>query len=174
MKFSHLVLLNLLIIGTAGSSSYWLHTYTSRQPISQPLLHRPSFSLPDLTGQLRNNSEWDGKVVIVNFWATWCPPCINEIPMFIELQKHYAQRNVQFLGIAIDNPETVRIFSKRLGINYPVFMDEEKAIEIAQKFGNYLGALPFTAIINPKGDIVFRSPGELDQKKLEQIIFSLL
>ena len=79
----------------------------------------------DLDGNLRNIKEWDGKLILLNFWATWCPPCKKEIPVFIELQTAYKDQNFQIIGIAIDDEEAVAEFAKHIGINYPTLLTED-------------------------------------------------
>ncbi len=135
---------------------------------------RPSFSLPDLQGQRHVNSEWDDKVVVVNFWATWCPPCLNEIPRFVELQEEYGARGLQFVGVAIDEVAPVQRVAKTLGINYPVLVGNKEAIAVATQFGNNSGVLPFTVVINRQGYTVWRQPGEIEEAEVKQIILSLL
>jgi thiol-disulfide isomerase/thioredoxin len=135
----------------------------------------PDFSLVDLQGQTHHNSEWQGKVVVFNFWATWCPPCVREIPMFIELQKKYADRGLQFVGIATnDPPQVVAEFVEDNGINYPILIGEGDAIDVAVNFGNRFGALPYTAIVDREGNIVLRKVGEMKRQKLEKTILPLL
>ena len=136
--------------------------------------HRPLFSLPDLQKQQRSVSEWDGKVVVINFWATWCPPCIREIPLFIELQKQYAEQGLQFIGIAIDNWEAVQTFVNEKNINYPILVGKEDAIDIAVDFGNDRAVLPFSAIIDRQGKIVLRHLGEFKRQDIENAILPLL
>lgn len=134
---------------------------------------RPSFTLPDLQNKPRSNSEWDGKIVVVNFWATWCPPCIQEIPTFIELQKKYQSQGVQFVGIAVDDAESVKNFAETIGINYPILLESGRG-KLALSFGNQLGALPFTAVINPQGMIVARQMGEVSRAEMLQMLEPLL
>ncbi|MEK7990151.1 MAG: TlpA disulfide reductase family protein [Thiotrichaceae bacterium] len=132
----------------------------------------PSFSLPDLDGVERHSSEWTGKILIVNFWASWCPPCIREIPGFVRLQEKYAEQ-VQFVGIALDQKAPVEAFVKRTKMNYPVLISERKGVTLSKEFGNKRGGLPFTAVINLNGVIVNRHLGELSETRLEALIQQL-
>ncbi|ALG67800.2 redoxin domain-containing protein [Beggiatoa leptomitoformis] len=131
---------------------------------------RPDFSLPDLQGKQRKNSEWDGKVVILNFWATWCPPCIQEIPMFMHLQRTYAEQGLQIVGIAIDEAEAVTEFNTSLKMNYPILLGEEAGVNLSKSLGNNIGALPFTVFIDPQGNIITRHIGELDEEQTLKIL----
>jgi len=135
---------------------------------------RPEFSLPDLEGKMRNIKEWDNKVLVINFWATWCPPCRKEMPAFIELQEQYGEQGLQFIGVAIDTPDAVTDFSDTYGINYPMMVGELEAIEIGKKYGNRFGALPYTVITDRSGKIVFVQRGELLKETAENTIKPLL
>ncbi len=134
----------------------------------------PEFSLPDINGIMRNSHEWNGKVVILNFWATWCPPCINETPMFVEMQEQYGAAGLQFVGIAIDSSDKVQDFMDTYGVNYPVLIGEDEAIAIAKTYGNRFGALPYTVIIDRHGQISFIQRGEMTQEMVESGIKHLL
>ncbi len=135
---------------------------------------RPEFTLTDLAGTSRNIREWDGQVLLINFWATWCPPCQREIPAFIELQEKYAARGFQIVGIAIDREEPVRDFVDTMGINYPILTGEQDAIEIAQRYGNRLGALPYSVVVDRQGRIVSVQAGELTLEEAEKVLAGLL
>ena len=139
--------------------------------IGQP---RPDFSLQDIEGEMRNVSEWDGKVLLVNFWATWCPPCKKEIPAFMALQDEYGDQGFQVLGIAVDDEQSVTDFADTTGMNYPVMAGEIAAAEIARQYGNRLNALPFSAFIDRDGKIVATKAGELTKAETEKIIQPLL
>lgn len=129
---------------------------------------RPTFSLPDTAGQTRDVQEWDGKVLVINFWATWCPPCREEMPMFVDLQRKYQGRGLQFIGIAIDEREAVLPFMKAVGVNYPVLLGQLAGGDLSREYGNHLGALPFTAVIDRQGQIVSVKAGAITRRELEQ------
>ena len=135
---------------------------------------RPDFVLEDSEARRRSISEWDGKFVVMNFWATWCPPCLHEIPMFIELQTRYRSRGVQFLGVAIDDGDKVRAFAEKVELNYPTLHGQLQAIEIMSAYGNTTGGLPFTVFIDASGTIVARHPGVLDEETTVELLEDLL
>jgi len=134
----------------------------------------PDFSLMDVSGQRRNVSEWKGKVLAINFWATWCPPCLEEIPHFIKLQEKYGHQGLQFLGIALEGVDEVLGFANEHGINYPLLVGEQEVIKLAGKFGNHMGGLPYTVILDRNGHISFIKVGPLSASEAEQVIISLL
>jgi len=136
--------------------------------------HRPEFWLADPQGVRHGIGEWDGKLLVMNFWATWCPPCRHEMPVFIALQKRYASRGVQFLGIAIDDADKVRAFAAEIGLNYPTLHGQLDAIEVMSAYGNEAGGLPFTVLVDPSGTIVARHPGVLDEASASALIEALL
>ena len=136
--------------------------------------HRPEFTLPDLDGQMRSISEWDGQVIALNFWATWCPPCLKEVPEFVSLQEKYQAAGLQFVGVALQRPEEVREFVAEHGMNYPVLTGELEVIKLAESYGNHIGALPYTVIIDRSGQVAHVKPGVLPTEEAESIINRLL
>ena len=136
----------------------------------QQLIPLPEFSLPDMGGSIHPISDWQGKILIINFWATWCPPCLKEIPEFIELQREYVDQNVQFIGIAIDKPDLVEDYLSFTEINYPILIAETGGGKLSQKLGNIINAVPFTVIVNQQSQIVYNHPGELSKQKLAKLI----
>ncbi len=134
----------------------------------------PSFTLPDLEGMPRSSGEWDGAVRVVNFWATWCPPCIREIPLLVEIQERYAGRGVQVIGIAIDETEAVAEFAADFDFNYPVLIGQQDAMDLANAFVNNFIGLPFTAFTDREGRILRVHTGEIHREQIEAILAELL
>jgi thiol-disulfide isomerase/thioredoxin len=128
----------------------------------------------DLAGNAQGIDQWRGKVIVVNFWATWCPPCLKEIPEFIRMQTRYRDQGLQFVGIAIDQPEKVTAYAEKVGFNYPVLVGAMDALEHSRVLGNRQGALPFTVVFDRKGTLVSAKLGALDEAKLSTIIQPLL
>lgn len=133
-----------------------------------------SASLPDLQGENQEVSQWLGKVMVVNFWATWCTPCREEIPEFIEAQKKYGEEGLIFIGIAIDQADKVKMFSQEFGINYPVLVGSFNTWSLLEAAGNRHSALPYTVVINRSGELVENYLGRVDLKKLEKMVIPLL
>jgi len=136
--------------------------------------YRPIFSLSDLDGVERSIEEWDGRILVINFWATWCAPCRREIPMLIDLQKDYSDRNVQVIGIAVDFLEDVRAYAAETPFNYPILVGEQDAIEIAGQFGVAFVGMPFTVVTDATGLIVERHTGELLREEALEILDGLV
>ena len=138
--------------------------------IHEPAL-APDFSLPDLSGNRLNLSSYRGKIVVLDFWATWCDPCQDEIPYLVELQSKYGGEGLEIIGISMDDsPEPVRDFYQRFKINYPVVMGDAKTGEL---YGGVLG-LPITFLIGRDGRIVAKHIGATDITVFEREIRHVL
>lgn len=135
---------------------------------------RPLFKLKDLEDKVRDIKEWDGKVLMINFWATWCPPCRREMPAFIKLQKKYKDKGFTIIGVALDEKQAVIDFADPMGVNYPILMAEDDGIVISKAYGNSLGVLPYTVVVDRKGNIVHRQRTELSYEQVEGMIKPLL
>jgi thiol-disulfide isomerase/thioredoxin len=170
MKQAALIIIAAAIALAAGISVRRLST-----PVMDS---RPStlidFSLPDVSGVQRNVSEWQGKVLVINFWATWCPPCRKEIPEFVALQEQYGDKGLQFVGIAIEEREPVSEYLNTIKINYPILIGGDKGIALAQQLGNIINAVPFTIVVNRQGQIIHRQPGEFSREKILETIRPLM
>lgn len=162
----------------AAAAGYALHGWLVRPDPGAPnpaavraLLAAP---LPDLKGGKQAIESWRGRVVVVNFWATWCAPCREEIPEFIRMQERYGTQGLQFVGVAIDVPDKVSDFARELGINYPLLMGGLDTLALMREAGNRAGVLPFTLVLDRQGNVVSRHPGGLNEAKLASIIKPLL
>ena len=145
-----------------------------RPSVTQPataLRPAPDFSLTDLSGRNLRLSDYRGKVVVLDFWATWCDPCKQEIPHFIEMQSKYASQGLQVLGVSMDDDEPpVRQFQQQFRMNYPVALGSP---ELADQYGGILG-LPITFVIDRNGRIAARHVGATDASVVEAEIRRLL
>jgi len=172
----------IFIIATAlaGVAGYSLQQYLATDKadaaarvdsvIGQP---RPEFAMLDLDGHLRNVKEWDGQVVLLNFWATWCPPCMREIPGFIEMQRELSGQGFQIVGVAVDNEDAVRDFATANNVNYPLLPGDADSIELADRYGNRSGGLPYSVLIDKNGNISDTITGELDKTRLRHLLRQL-
>ena len=163
----------LLIFGLAG---YYAGEYfrsrpydsgTSQQTLVEQL---PEFSLADIDGRQRQISEWRGRTLVINFWATWCAPCRREMPLLQALQDERADRGLQVIGIAVDRAPDVRAYAVETGITYPILVGQQDAMNAAELFGPEFTALPFTLFITGDGQVLGRHLGELDLDELRQIL----
>lgn len=130
--------------------------------------------LIDLAGNRQDLAQWRGKVVVLNFWAPWCPPCRQEIPGFIRLQDKYRGQGLQFLGIALDQEDRVKAFVREAGINYPILHGGMGAVMLGQAAGNPQGGLPYTLILDRNGQPVTTLIGAVSESRLEGLIRPLL
>jgi thiol-disulfide isomerase/thioredoxin len=132
----------------------------------------PDFALPGLDGRPHRLSDWKGRPLLINFWATWCEPCRREIPLLESIRRESASNGLEIVGIALDQPGSVREFAKKLGINYPVLIGESGGLEAAQAFGMDT-VLPFSVFADARGDIVTLKVGELHQDEAHLILADL-
>ena len=146
------------------------------QAAAQGVSAEPVFaaSFRDLDDKLQPLQQWRGQVVVLNFWAPWCPPCREEMPDFIKLQGKYHERGLVFIGVALDEKIKVQAFADEIGVNYPILLGEMEAVDLARKIGNRLGGLPFTVVIDRNGNIVASEVGGLTLARMEKIVLPLL
>ncbi len=145
--------------------------YKPRGPSYVVYSAAPDFSLQDLDGRPLNLAGYRGKVVLLDFWATWCTPCRGEIPHFVDLQDKYRDQGLQVIGISMDDGvKPVREFYRQFKMNYPVGLGNEK---VAEAYGGVLG-LPITFLVGRDGRVAAKYVGEVQMSTLEQQIVSLL
>lgn len=147
---------------------------TSNQQETSALIgaKRLDFQLPDIDGFPRKLSEWDGRLVVLNFWASWCKPCRREMPSFIRLQEKYGPQGLQFIGVSLDDRETVMDFLADLGVemNYPMLIGGDEGIDLARSYGDAFGILPYTVFVDRDGLITHLQYGELTEEFAENLI----
>ena len=124
-------------------------------------------TLPDLDGRPQAIAQWRDKVLVVNYWASWCAPCVEEIPAFSRLQRQYAAQGVQFVGIGIDHPENMQAFVKATPVAYPLLVADPAA---SQMPGLQIKGLPYTLVIGPDGRVQGSRLGRLDESRLNSIL----
>lgn len=132
----------------AGIQKFALHT-----PQSNVVSELLAMSLVDAEGNTQALSQWKGKILLVNFWATWCAPCVQEIPELSELQLLAQQKNIQIIGLGIDSAANIQEFSRQHKISYPLYIADTSGVALSRKFGNQAGGLPFTVLISADGNI---------------------
>jgi thiol-disulfide isomerase/thioredoxin len=154
------------VLWLATRPAGWSPGVTLAPPgISAAALYTATFQ--DEAGRNQSLGQFQGKVVVVNFWATWCAPCREEMPAFARLQSRWGARGVQFVGLANDDPAKVRPFGKSLGINYPLWTGGDNVGELSRRLGNRLGVLPHTAILGPNGEVLESRVGPYSEADLE-------
>lgn len=158
----------LLALLTGFMISSWMRQPTPPEGgAAQALFSAP---MHDLENRPQTLEQYRGKVLVVNFWATWCPPCREEIPYFIATQQELADKGVQFVGIALDDPAQVAPYVLEMNMNYPVLIGGINEQEAMRKLGNASGGLPFTLIYDRSGQLREQIIGGLDQARLQQAL----
>lgn len=128
----------------------------------------------DLRGQPQALSQWRGKVLVLNFWASWCAPCREEMPDFDALRRQYQDRGVEFVGLAIDNEKNVTQFLQTMPVSYPILIGEGAALALARQLGNNSGALPYTVVIDNGENVAFSHLGLLSREHLDEVLQGLI
>lgn len=129
---------------------------------------------PDLEGRARRLIDWTGKVAVVNFWATWCEPCREEIPLLIEVSRKYAGAGVEVVGIALDTVAKITEYAANYRISYSLLVGDARALELIRELGNKAGALPYTVVLDRRGVVASRRLGAYQPGELDQVLASIL
>ena len=158
----------LLALLALGAGWYVGQSGTPEEAVgTQPA---PDFRLLDLNGQVHTTADYRGRVMLVNFWATWCAPCLTEMPLLNAAHQRYQAQGLTVLGPALDDSAAVNAYVNAHGIDYPILLGEEPLFDLMDAFGDTLGGLPFTVIVDREGRIAERHWGGLDAAGLDRLI----
>ena len=164
--------ISLLALLAGVFSSQWIsQTGLASDPSIKAFFANP-WQTPD--GKPSNSENWRGKVLVVNFWASWCPPCVEEMPALDKLAQEYASKNVLIVGIGIDSPSNIREFLQKTPVSYPIVIGGLEGSNLSKQMGNTQGALPYTVVINAKGKSIYTKLGKISEEELKKAINSAL
>ncbi|WP_018935357.1 TlpA disulfide reductase family protein [Thioalkalivibrio sp. ALJ24] len=128
---------------------------------------RIDFTLPDLDGADQTFNQWDGDLVVLNFWATWCPPCKKEMPLFQETWEEHRDEDFNIVAVAVDELSATEQFVATYGIEFPILIGQDEAMEVQAEYGNRIGALPYTVVIDRDGTVRETHRGEVTEDDLD-------
>lgn len=160
-------------VGAAAATAAAGYAYTRATPPepATPLDTLLDLSLPDLAGQPQTLSQWRGQPMVINFWATWCKPCVKEMPELQAIQEKAGK--VRFVGIGVDTADNMRKFVEKVPVSYPLLVMGTGALDMLRSLGNPSGGLPFTLILNADGSIRQKILGQIDPESLEATVMGL-
>jgi thiol-disulfide isomerase/thioredoxin len=165
----------LVAAALAGLAGFFFNRANLIPPAAESAAQRlMTASLLDLSGKPQPLSHWRGKVLVVNFWATWCAPCREEIPALIRVQRKYAANSVQIVGIALDNASKVLDYMEEMRIDYALLIGTMETLSVTKELGNRAGVLPFTVVLDRTGRVVHAHAGTLTEASLGAILAPLL
>ena len=161
---------------TAGPTSEQVLAVQARDSATadQALARLRSASFADVGGHPQSVQQWSGKVLVVNFWATWCPPCREEMPGFSRLQRKLSAKGVQFVGIGVDDADKIRQFVKDFPVAYPLWVADLDTMDLTRDLGNNTEGLPFTLLIDRTGQVRMAHAGYMDEADIERRLHELL
>ena len=162
--------ISLLALLAGIFSSHWITQTGLASDPSIKAFFANSWQTPE--GKPANSDHWRGKILVVNFWASWCPPCVEEMPTLDKIAQEYASKNVLIVGIGIDSPSNIREFLEKTPVSYPIVIGGLEGSNLAKQMGNSQGALPYTVIVNQNGKAVFTKLGKISEEELKKAINS--
>lgn len=152
-------------LAAAAGVAFGLYSVgTAAPPVNGAALFSQSFS--DSEGKAVSLTPLKGKIVVVNFWAPWCAPCVEEMPRLSKLAAEYKSHNVEFLGIGIDSAHNIADFQKKVQVTYPLVVGGAQGSDLVREFGDNAGALPYTFILDGSGNVRESKLGQITEKEL--------
>jgi thiol-disulfide isomerase/thioredoxin len=165
----------LVAAAVAGLAGFYFNRANLISPAVEGAAQRLiAVSLSDLGGRPQKLMNWRGDVLVVNFWATWCAPCMEEIPELMKAQRQYGAKGVKIVGIALDNADKVREFSTKMHIDYTLLIGGIETLDLARDLGNRQGVLPFSVVLDRSGRVTYAQVGKLTEDSLKGILAPLL
>jgi thiol-disulfide isomerase/thioredoxin len=164
--------ISLLALLAGVLTSQWIYKTGLANDSAIKAFFANPWQTPD--GKSVDTEQWRGKVLVVNFWASWCPPCVEEMPTLDKLNAEFSSKNVLFVGIGIDSPSNIREFLKNTPVSYPIVIGGLEGSNLSKQLGNSQGALPYTIIINSNGKASSSKLGKISKDELRSAIKSAL
>jgi thiol-disulfide isomerase/thioredoxin len=164
----------LVAILFAATGLYFSSIYAAKPQPSDNLYIAKLPTIPaQADGSAKSLEEFRKSIVVVNFWATWCSPCVKEMPALSAMQTELAAKKIKFIGIGIDTPEAMTEFAQKYKITYPLYVAGMSGTQLSTDLGNAAGGLPFTVILNKSGAVVKTYRGKLDMDQLRKDILAV-
>ncbi|MEM5297931.1 TlpA disulfide reductase family protein [Burkholderia sp. JPY481] len=173
----------LLAAGGGVLANHWLNrgadvAYAAQggsQPDTpaSPVQQLWSAPVTNVDGKPQSLSMLKGHPIVVNFWASWCGPCVEEMPELSQIQREYAKKGIQFVGLGVDSEKNIQTFLQKVKVAYPIYVTGFGGADLARAFGNNAGGLPFTVVIDAKGNIRSTKLGQIDPAALRQTLDTL-
>jgi thiol-disulfide isomerase/thioredoxin len=164
----------LAAAGLAGVAGFYFSRESAKAPETESVRMLMLSTLSDPGGKQQAMSQWRGKVLVINFWATWCAPCREEIPALMRIHRKFASNSVQLVGIAIDNVTKVRSYAEEMRIDYDLLIGDMNSLTLSRDLGNRAGVLPFTVVLDRGGKVAYAHAGALTEATLEAILTPLI
>jgi thiol-disulfide isomerase/thioredoxin len=171
-----LVSISVLLAGFYLSAEYYSRPLaTSRPPMASDLVgsFRPDFKLDSNKGVLVSAADFSGKPLLINFWATWCAPCREEMPMLMDLQREYGSAGLQVVGIALDDAQSASDFAATYGISYPILVGDVDVYETSAAYGNTEGVLPYSVLVDSNGVVRWQYAGKVQHQQIAGLLSDL-
>lgn len=164
--------------GSAGNRETAVQTATdtapaTTTPASGAVAQLLSAPLRDVGGKPQTLAPYKGRVLVVNFWASWCGPCVAEMPELVRLHDTYASKGIQFVGIGVDSQQNIQTFLKKIPVDYPILVSGFGGADLARSLGNGAGALPFTVVIDANGVVRSTKLGQIAPTELSKVLDAL-
>jgi thiol-disulfide isomerase/thioredoxin len=153
MKRNIFIFVPIAILFCVIGVYFGVQRHTPASPENLAVANLLSQEMPDANGKVSSLAQWKGKPLLVNFWATWCAPCVEEMPELNALQAEIAAKNIQIVGIGVDSADNIAKFADKYKISYPLYVAGTGATALLRQFGNQSGGLPFTVLIGSDGQV---------------------